>query len=127
MSASRFLTRSTLRLATAPRATKNLLPLGSIRGLAISAPNLKHGTGAVRETEVPISVYTPDAKGVGSNNAMHGTIPVRQEDGRAASTPGVPAPNNMENLGRLRDDVFDRLPATVKAMTVKDKVIVITG
>lgn len=89
------------------------------RALTISYPVFKANT--VNETEVPATVFSAEGKAPGG---MHVTIPVKPED-RAG--PAVPETNEMENLTTLSDESFDKLPATVKSMTVKGKVIIVTG
>ncbi|KAI3394398.1 hypothetical protein diail_2810 [Diaporthe ilicicola] len=89
------------------------------RALTTSYPVFK--ANAVSETEVPATVYSPKVK---SSGGMHVTIPVKPED-RAG--PAIPETNEMENLTTLSDETFNKLPATVKSMTVKGKVIIVTG
>ncbi|POS78853.1 short-chain dehydrogenase/reductase SDR [Diaporthe helianthi] len=43
------------------------------------------------------------------------------------TSPEVPETNKMEDLTTLSDETFKKLPTTVQSMTVKDKVIIITG
>ncbi|KAL1862647.1 hypothetical protein Daus18300_008445 [Diaporthe australafricana] len=89
------------------------------RALTISYPVFK--ATAVSETGVPATVFSAEGKAPGG---MHVTIPVKPED-RAG--PAVPDTNEMENLTTLSDESFNKLPSTVKSMTVKGKVIIVTG
>lgn len=104
-------TRPATRLATIPtRATP-----GARRGLTISYPFFK--ANPISESQVPATVYSPEGK-------MHAAIPVRPED---RIGPAVPATNEMQHLTTLSDESYQMLPATVKSMTVKGKVIIVTG
>lgn len=90
---------------------------------SVSARRFK--SDVVKETEVPVSVYTPDSKGVGSGSAPdHFTISVKE--GAAAPEP---APEEFvdESVTPLNDKVFKSMPRTLQRMTVHDKVIIITG
>lgn len=126
MSASRVTSRA-LRMAVAPRsaittrATRLTYPPSAVRSLTISYPRFK--SDVVKENTIPVSVYDPASK---TNGAIHKTIPVKPED-RQIPGPAVPPTNEMENLSLLSDEAYERLPSTVKSMTVKGKVIIITG
>ena len=90
---------------------------------SVSARRFK--SDVVKETEVPVSVYTPDSKGVASGSAPdHFTISVKE--GAAAPEP---APEEFvdESVIPLNDKVFKSMPRTLQRMTVHDKVIIITG
>lgn len=126
MSAARLAPRA-LRMATQPRtsmvtraASLNHTP-SAVRTLTISYPRFK--SDVVHETAIPVSVYDPASK---SSGAVHKTIPVRPED-RQIPGPAVPPTNEMEKLSTLSNEAYEKLPATVKSMTVKDKIIIITG
>lgn len=94
----------------------------SVRALTISYPQFKSDS-VVNEDAVPVSVYDPATKKAG---AVHTTIPVTPED-REKPRPLAPPTNEMENLSVLDDNTYQKLPATLKSMTCKDKVIVVTG
>lgn len=85
------------------------------RGLTISYPIFK--ANPMNENEVPAIVYTLEGK-------MHSAIRVRAEDRTGHA---VPETNEMENFATLSDETYQKLPATVKSMTVKGKVIIVTG
>ncbi|KAK4241473.1 hypothetical protein C8A03DRAFT_30334 [Achaetomium macrosporum] len=86
---------------------------------SVSAKRTK--SEVIKETEVPVSVYNPDAKGVASSSSVdHFKIPV--QPGAA----GEPTPEE-EQVQPLQDKVFRQMPRTLQKMTVKDKVIIITG
>lgn len=77
----------------------------------------------IKEAEVPVSIYSPDAKGVASPNSDHFSIPVRH-------TRQVQEPvNNSETevVAPLSEKLYSRLPATMQKMTVMGKVIIVTG
>lgn len=126
MSTARLTSRA-LRMAIAPRAAiatraaTSTLPPSAVRSLTISYPRFK--SDVVTENTIPVSVYDPASK---TSGAIHKTIPVKPED-RQVPGPAVPPTNEMENLSLLSDEVYKKLPATVRSMTVKDKVFVITG
>ncbi len=91
---------------------------------SVSARRFK--SDVVKETEVPVSVYTPDSKGVASGSAPdHFTISVKE----GAAAP--PEPEHEEEVDEsvtpLNDKVFKAMPRTLQRMTVHDKVIIITG
>lgn len=94
----------------------------SQRALTISYPVFK--ANPVNETQVPATVYYPDGK---MGRGVQVTIPVRPEDKIGPAVPATPATNEMEDLTTLTDESYKMLPATVKSMTVKGKVIIITG
>ncbi|KAK3905252.1 hypothetical protein C8A05DRAFT_12923 [Staphylotrichum tortipilum] len=77
----------------------------------------------IKETEVPVSVYSPDAKGVVSGNSDHFSIPVKAA---AASAQPVSAEED-EPVVPLQDKVFQQMPRTLQKMSVMGKVIIITG
>ncbi|KKY30422.1 putative d-arabinitol 2-dehydrogenase [Diaporthe ampelina] len=113
-----FVARNISRVARlAPGQTpalKRAAP-ASQRSLTISYPYFK--ANLVSENQVPATVYSPEGK-------MHAAIPVRPED---RIGPAVPVTNEMVHLTTLSDESFQMLPATVKSMTVKGKVIIVTG
>ncbi len=90
---------------------------------SVSARKLK--SDVVKETEVPVSVYTPDAKGAATGAAPdHFTIPVKAGP---AQTHAEPADEVDDSITPLDEKVYNALPPTLKKMTVHDKVIIITG
>ena len=109
----RMAPRQTSTVAALTRATP-----AARRDLTISYPVFK--ANPVSETEVPATVYSPEGK-------MHAAIPVRPEDRIGPAVPAVPATNEMDLLSTLSDESYQMLPATVKSMTVKGKVIIVTG
>lgn len=92
------------------------------RGLTISYPVFK--ANPVNENQVPATIYHPDDK---MPQGVQVTIPVRPEDKIGPAVPAVPATNEMDRLTTLSDEFYKMLPSTVKSMTVKGKVIIVTG
>lgn len=77
----------------------------------------------IKETEVPVSVYSPDAKGVASSNSDHFKIPVQP-----AAQPAPVAPAEEDDaVTPLQDKVYRQMPRTLQKMSVMGKVIIITG
>jgi hypothetical protein len=89
--------------------------------LSVSARRLK--SGVIKETEVPVSVYSPDAKGVASGTSDHFSIPVKAARPVAAE----PTAEEDEVVVPLQEKVFQQMPRTLQKMSVMGKVIVITG
>lgn len=83
----------------------------------------------IKETEIPVSVYTPDAKNVGSGSSSASdhtttTLPVK----RGAQNPEPVAPEEpMQVVKPLAAEVYAKMPATMQKMSVMGKVIIITG
>jgi len=89
---------------------------------AVSARRLK--SEVIKETEVPVSVYNPDGKGV-SSSSDHFSIPVK-ENYKPAQDP-VAEPEESDQVSPLEEEVYSRMPHTLQKMTVMGKVIIITG
>ncbi|CAP66804.1 uncharacterized protein PODANS_4_7010 [Podospora anserina S mat+] len=87
---------------------------------SVSAGRFK--SEVIKETEVPVSVYNPDAKGVASGNADHFSIPVKPRQ-RAPE----PVVEEDEEVVPLEEKVYSQLPKTLQKMSVHGKVIIITG
>ena len=75
----------------------------------------------VRESEVPVTVYNPDAKGAPGTNPEHFTIPAQPPQ------PSKPAVEEVDVVQPLSDEVYAQMPHTLQKMSVKNKVIIITG
>ncbi len=106
-----------------PTTTALRLPLQQSRAFALSAPGLKKHE-VVRETEVPVSVYAPDSKGVAEGNSDHFSIPVEPTP---VTTPPEEVEQEEEKVIPLTPEVFSAMPPTMQKLTVMGKVIVITG
>ncbi len=90
----------------------------SRRAFGVTSTRSKN-SGVIHESEVPISVYSPDAKGAAS-----GSIPVSRSAG------GKPGPINPEEDGDvtpLTEQVYRNMPPTLQKMSVMGKVVIITG
>jgi hypothetical protein len=116
--------RTALRLSrlttfVAPRPISKPAAVNGIR--AFSNLEAKPKSEVVRGQEIPVSVYTPDPKGVGSE---HFSIPVRANAVRKDAP--APPPEN-EDVVPLTKKVFDTMPPTMQKMSVHGKVIIITG
>ncbi|KAK1782221.1 short-chain dehydrogenase [Copromyces sp. CBS 386.78] len=86
---------------------------------SVSIRNLK--SEVVKETEVPVSIYSPDSKGAASaNTGDHFSIPVKPRQQVEESEPD-------EHVKPLEDKVYRQMPRTLQKMSVMGKVIIITG
>jgi hypothetical protein len=88
---------------------------------SVSARHMK--SEVIKETEVPVSIYSPDSKGIASANSDHFSIPVKKG---AASAP-EPIVEEEDAVVPLQDKVFNQMPRTMQRMSVMGKVIIITG
>ncbi|KAL1868037.1 hypothetical protein VTK73DRAFT_3884 [Phialemonium thermophilum] len=110
--------RFAARMASVPR-------LASSRA-AFSTSALRLKSEVIKETEVPVSVYSPDGRGIGSSNSDHHfSIPVRPA--AAAPPPAEPASEEVEKLTPLSPKVYAQMPATMQKMSIMGKVVIITG
>ncbi|CAK7219209.1 hypothetical protein SBRCBS47491_003768 [Sporothrix bragantina] len=106
--------RSTLAKPTVYR-----MPVQS-RAFSVAAPLFKKNE-VIKETEVPVSIYSPDGKGV-ATGPDHFSIPVTP----VATTVPVEEPEN-EDVVPLDPKVYKSMSPTMQKMSVMGKVIVITG
>lgn len=113
-------------------ATRAITALGIVRPVVARSINTSihfrtltlsgiRSSASLNSKQIPVTIYEPDLKAVKSN------IPVSPLDGRFEAFPNAPMANNMEVLRTLQDETYNALPKTVKSMTVKGKVIIITG
>lgn len=113
--------RSGLALATKAAARRPAIYAQATRTLTTAGPLKKREV--IAEKEVPVSSYTPDARGTLSGSSRdHYSIPVRKDP-----KVEVPAENNGDKVVPLTRAAFQRMPATLQKMTVMDKVVIITG
>jgi len=84
----------------------------------VSASRLK--SEVIKETEVPVSVYSPDSKNAGSSASSHHTIPVKRP-----TEPVVEAEEDA--VEPLTNKVYQQMPRTLQKMSVMGKVIIVTG
>lgn len=82
----------------------------------------------ISEREIPVSSYTPDARGSISGSASgevgeHYVLPVRRD-------PVIEVQNNSADEDRVQPmskRVYDAMPSTMQKMSVMGKVVIITG
>jgi hypothetical protein len=124
MAAAARTARLAPRLAAISRPTvarAGIAPVAQRAAFSASAGRFK--SEVIKETEVPVSVYSPDAKGVASGNSDHFSIPVKSA--------GAPAPEPIveeeDAVVPLQEKVFKQMPRTLQKMSVMGKVIIITG
>ena len=96
-------------------------PVSQRAAFSVSAGRFK--SEGIKETEVPVSVYSPDSKGVASGNSDHFSIPVKS----AGSAATEPIPEEEDAVVPLQGKVFSQMPRTLQKMSVFGKVIIITG
>ncbi|KAI0601159.1 hypothetical protein F4775DRAFT_481463 [Biscogniauxia sp. FL1348] len=84
---------------------------------------LRFKSDVVRETEVPVSVYSPDSKGAGTSTSDHFSIPVNRDD---AQPKPFPQPEDGDVVP-LTSNVYKNMPPTMQKMSIMDKVVIITG
>ena len=96
-------------------------PFSQRAAFSVSAGRFK--SEVIKETEVPVSVYSPDSKGVASGNSDHFSIPVKS----AGSAAPEPIPEEEDAVVPLQGKVFSQMPRTLQKMSVFGKVIIITG
>lgn len=125
MAAARSALRMTSRMAAMPRpAAPRALPALAQRAF-LSGSTAPRKSEVIKETEVPVSMYAPDSKGVGhANSSDHSSIPVRRNP---QGPPPAVEEEPMKTVTPLTNEVYSQMPATMQKMSVKDKVIIITG
>jgi len=126
-SAARLSSRmaATPKSTVAPRLAMPRPPLfmgATTRAFSVSVPEKKK-TEVIKETEVPVSVYQPDAKGVASANSDHFSIPVEGTQ----SVPALEIQADNEKVIPLTQQAYRAMSPTMQKMSVMDKVIVVTG
>lgn len=102
-----------------PAITRSVPSVAQRAAFSVSVGRFK--SEVIKETEVPVSVYSPDSKGTASASSDHFTIPVKNN-----SRPLEPAPEE-EEVVPLQDKVYSQMPRTLQKMSVHGKVIIITG
>ena len=127
-----FVARSVLSSArvaskAAPFARSALAKPGAFRApvqlRAFSvASRLSAKNEVIKETEVPVSIYSPDGKST-SANPDHFNIPVK---GGAAAEVSAEDPDNADVIP-LDPKVYKSMPPTLQKMSVMGKVIIVTG
>ncbi len=123
MAAAARTMRLASRLISVPRlsAARTAAPTLSRRAtFSVSARTLK--SSVVHENEVPVTVYTPDSKGVASSNSDHFSIPVKS----GSAAPSHHAEED-DSVSPLEEKVYSQLPRTLQRMSVMGKVVIVTG
>ncbi|KAI0129594.1 short-chain dehydrogenase [Xylariales sp. AK1849] len=116
------LTKAAAPLLSTPRTViPRAVPVVT-RAFTNSAIRMK--SDVVQETEVPVSVYAPDAKGTGTSSSDHFSIPVSREN--AKPTPFPTDPEN-DKVTPLTQKVYNTLPPMMQRMSIMDKVVIVTG
>ena len=125
MAAAARTARLAPRLAAISRPAVARAGAGSVAqraAFSVSARRMK--SEVIKETEVPVTVYSPDHKGVASgNSADHFSIPVKN----AAAAAPEPIAEEEDAVTPLQDKVYRQMPRTLQKMSVHGKVIIITG
>ncbi|CAK7267608.1 hypothetical protein SEPCBS57363_002673 [Sporothrix epigloea] len=127
-----FTTRSVscaLRLISrAPVVRSNLVnpvlyhPLMQARTFSVAVSLFKKSE-VIRETEVPVSIYSPDGRAAAAGPG-HFSIPVKET--LAAATASIAEAEN-ENVIPLGATVYNSMSPTMQKMSVMGKVIIVTG
>src|SRR5579871_1688319 len=113
--------RSGLALATKAAVRRPAVYTQSARTITTAAPLKKREV--IAEKEVPVSSYTPDARGTLSGSSHdHYSIPVRKAPKAEVASEGIP-----EKVAPLSRAAYQRMPATMQKMTVMDKIVIVTG
>ncbi|KAK9424388.1 putative D-arabinitol 2-dehydrogenase [Seiridium unicorne] len=116
------LTKAAAPLFSVPRATAPRAVPAATRAFQKSAMRMK--SDVVQETEIPVSVYSTDAKGSGQSSSDHFSIPVSRENAKPTSVPTGP---EDETVTPLTQKVYNTLPPTMQKMSIMDKVVIVTG
>ncbi|KAI0868197.1 short chain dehydrogenase [Hypoxylon argillaceum] len=109
------------RLSSASRTPVFRATPAAQRTFSLSASRSK--SDVVRETEVPVSVYSPDATGAAGSTSDHFSIPVNRDD---AKPKPFPAEEDADVIP-LTKKVWRDMPPMMQRMSVMDKVVVVTG
>ncbi|TDZ25218.1 D-arabinitol 2-dehydrogenase [Colletotrichum orbiculare MAFF 240422] len=111
----RFIPRAT-RIAASRLANRSQ----AARPFSRTASRLK--SDVVREKEIPVSVYAPDAKGTGQSD--HFSIPVREHDSRPPTETPTPEPEN-NNVVPLTRKTYDAMPPMMQKLSCMNKTVAI--
>lgn len=117
------LTRAARPLLAGARATAPISRAFPAAQRAFSLTSVRSRSDVVRETEIPVSVYSPDSKGAAGSTSDHFSIPVNRDD---AQPKPFPPPEDTEVIP-LSKSVWRQMPPTMQKMSIMDKVVIITG
>lgn len=124
MFTARSVARASARLAfPKPPVVRAAAPF-QYRAMSATASRFKKSE-VIKEAEVPVSVYTPDSKGVASANSDHFSIPVKNVPSSTAPVEHVEA--EEDSISPLDEKVYQKMPPTMQKMSVMGKVIIVTG
>jgi hypothetical protein len=114
--------RSTVVCATKVATRSPSVFAQAARPLSTSARLYKREV--IAEREIPVSSYTPDARGAinGSATPQQYSIPVRPDPIIEGSTE-----IEEDKVYPLSRAAYERMPPTMQKMTVMGKVVIITG
>lgn len=119
-------TARTIRLASRlstisrPAVPRGATSAAQRAAFTVSARRFK--SEVIKETEVPVSVYNPDAKGVASGTSDHFSIPVKPN-----FKPQEPVVEPEDRVDPLNEKVYKQMPRTLQKMSLMGKVVIITG
>lgn len=121
MASRTVVSRIASRVSVMPRPPVGPPTIARIPVRNFSATACTFKKEVIRETEIPVSVYNPDGKrATGGSAADHYKINVVNN-----SPADAPAPS--DNVQCLTQSQFEKLPKTVRDMTVFGKVVIVTG
>ncbi|EJT80894.1 D-arabinitol 2-dehydrogenase [Gaeumannomyces tritici R3-111a-1] len=116
---------SRMAASAMPKPPARFTTAAARRAFTVSAQRPKKSSEVIKETEVPVSVYQPDSKGVAMGNSDHYSIPVKGTSRAAVAEP--PIGEEDEPVVPLTEQVYAQMPATMQKLSVFGKVIIITG
>jgi hypothetical protein len=122
MAATARTVRLASRLSTISRPAVPRAATSAAQRAAFTVSARRFKSEVIKETEVPVSVYNPDAKGVASGTSDHFSIPV--EPNFKAQEP-VAEPE--DRVDPLNEKVYKQMPRTLQKMSMMGKVVIITG
>ncbi|KAI0477857.1 short chain dehydrogenase [Xylariaceae sp. FL0804] len=125
--AMRSFTRAAAPLLRARPATSAPAARRTFAATALRRSNNRSGNDAVQETEIPVSVYAPDAKGASGSTADHFSIPVNRDEAKPRPVDSQPPPSEDGDVVPLTPGAYRGLPPTMQKMSIMGKVVVITG
>ncbi|KAJ4293722.1 hypothetical protein N0V88_005230 [Collariella sp. IMI 366227] len=67
----------TARLATRLTSRPTFIRAAATQRAAFSLTTSRLKSEVIKETEVPVSIYSPDSKGIASANSDHFSIPIK--------------------------------------------------
>ncbi|KAK4453851.1 short-chain dehydrogenase/ reductase [Podospora aff. communis PSN243] len=123
MAATARTVRLASRLSTISRPIVPRVATSAAQRAAFTVSARRFKSEVIKETEVPVSVYNPDAKGVASGTSDHFSIPVKPN-----FKPQEPAAAEPEDrVDPLSEKVYKQMPRTLQKMSLLGKVVIITG